>query len=35
MADDDEREFYLRFCLHEKWSKRELERLLDDALSAP
>lgn len=25
---DEEREFYLRVCLREKWSKRELERQL-------
>jgi predicted nuclease of restriction endonuclease-like (RecB) superfamily len=29
---DEEREFYLRVCLREKWSKRELERQLAGAL---
>jgi predicted nuclease of restriction endonuclease-like (RecB) superfamily len=28
----EEREFYLRLCLHEHWSKRELERQLASAL---
>src|ERR1700733_162036 len=25
---DEEREFYLRFCVRERWSKRQLERQL-------
>ena len=29
---DEEREFYLRLCLHERWGKRELERQLSGAL---
>lgn len=29
---DEEREFYLRICLREKWGKRELERQLSGAL---
>ena len=29
---DEEREFYLRLCLQEKWGKRELERQLAGAL---
>ena len=29
---DEEREFYLRMCLREHWSKRELERQLSGAL---
>jgi len=29
---DEEREFYLRVCKHEKWSKRELQRQLASAL---
>jgi predicted nuclease of restriction endonuclease-like (RecB) superfamily len=29
---DEEREFYLRLCLREKWGKRELERQLKSAL---
>jgi predicted nuclease of restriction endonuclease-like (RecB) superfamily len=29
---DEEREFYLRLCHREKWTKRELERQLDGAL---
>ncbi len=29
---DDEREFYLRLCIREKWGKRELERQLNGAL---
>jgi predicted nuclease of restriction endonuclease-like (RecB) superfamily len=29
---EDEREFYLRICRQERWSKRELERQLDGAL---
>ena len=30
----EEREFYLRLCIREKWSKRELERQLNGALFA-
>jgi predicted nuclease of restriction endonuclease-like (RecB) superfamily len=30
----EEREFYLRLCVREKWSKRELERQLNSALFA-
>lgn len=30
----EEREFYIRFALHEKWSKRELERQFNTALFA-
>src|SRR5829696_644464 len=29
---DEEREFYLRLCLREKWGKRELQRQLNGAL---
>jgi predicted nuclease of restriction endonuclease-like (RecB) superfamily len=29
---DEEREFYLRVCIREKWGKRELQRQLDGAL---
>ena len=29
---EEEREFYLRVCIREKWSSRELERQLDGAL---
>ena len=29
---DEEREFYLRLCVREQWSKRELERQLAGAL---
>jgi predicted nuclease of restriction endonuclease-like (RecB) superfamily len=29
---DEEREFYLRLCLHERWGKRDLERQLAGAL---
>jgi predicted nuclease of restriction endonuclease-like (RecB) superfamily len=29
---DEEREFYLRMCIREKWGKRELERQLSGAL---
>ncbi|VTS00492.1 Uncharacterized protein OS=gamma proteobacterium HdN1 GN=HDN1F_36730 PE=4 SV=1: DUF1016 [Gemmata massiliana] len=29
---EDEREFYLRVCQRERWTKRELERQLDGAL---
>ena len=28
---DDEREFYLRMCLRERWTKRDLQRQLDGA----
>jgi predicted nuclease of restriction endonuclease-like (RecB) superfamily len=29
---DEEREFYLRICIRERWSKRELQRQVDGAL---
>jgi predicted nuclease of restriction endonuclease-like (RecB) superfamily len=29
---DEEREFYLRLCVQERWSKRQLERQLAGAL---
>ena len=29
---DEEREFYLRVCIRERWTKRELQRQLDGAL---
>ena len=29
---EEEREFYLRMCIREKWGKRELQRQLDGAL---
>jgi predicted nuclease of restriction endonuclease-like (RecB) superfamily len=29
---DEEREFYLRVCIREKWTKRELQRQVDGAL---
>jgi hypothetical protein len=29
---DEEREFYLRLCIRERWGKRELQRQLDGAL---
>jgi len=29
---EEEREFYLRVCVRERWSKRELQRQLDSAL---
>jgi predicted nuclease of restriction endonuclease-like (RecB) superfamily len=29
---DDERDFYIRLCLREKWGKRELQRQLNGAL---